>query len=109
MTKRILFHVEESLQFDTLPPQVLSTILALFGQYVVMPGAVPSGGRKLVDCVCSDAFTPSALASLGLDWVIVGMWDDKGVPLIPLNEPLYLTFRPDGEECHKWAGWPSCF
>lgn len=83
---RVILQVPEALTFGMLTPDQQAEISRVFGQYVMpMPGTIPTGGVKLVDAVTADNFHPENMAALGLDWPILGMWDNAGDIVIPLD------------------------
>lgn len=117
MNHRLILQVPEALTFDMLTQDQQDAIASVFGQYVVpMPGTVPSGGMKVVDAVTAPNFNPANMAQHGLIWPILGMWQDDGTAVIPLDEAKFLAHLlppEDGpavlHEPHRWAGWPELF
>lgn len=117
MTHRVLLLVPEGLTFDMLTPEQQDAINGVFGQYVLpMPGTLPFLNRVLCDALVNDSFDPGKLGPLGLPFDIVGMFDEAGSVLIPLNEADFMARLPEPEEGekvlaepHRWSGWPKCF
>lgn len=114
---RVILAVPEELEFDMLTAEQRDAIGRVFGQYVMpMPGTVPYGGYKIVDALTADNFHPEDMAALSLNWPILGMWDDAGTPVKPIDAMSFTKHLTPPEtgpvvlhEPHRWAGWPELF
>lgn len=117
MSYRVLMLVPEGLTFEALTPEQQAAISSVFGQYVLpMYGTIPDAGKVVCDAVAGDNFNPDNIAPLGLPFELIGMWQEDGVAVIPLNENEFLAHLPEPEggvkvlhEPHRWSGWPKCF
>lgn len=116
MAYRVLLLIPEALDFAELSTEQQEAIESVFGNYLKpMPGTHPFMGKVICDAVTADNFDPALMPGLGLDWEIIGMWQDDGAVITPLNEVEYIARIDliDGEpipiiwESHRWAGWPS--
>lgn len=123
MTKRVILLIPEKLTFDQLTEDQQTAIRGIFGQYVMpMPSTVAVNGLQVCDALASDAFNPDNIALLGLDWEILGMWNEQNQVLIPLDRTVFTeylapvnTYDEEGTELtsepatfhepHRWAGW----
>ncbi len=114
---RVILLVPEALEFSMLNEDQQAAIASVFGQYVMpMPGTVTASGMKVVDAITTDNFNPASMGQHGLNWPILGMWNSEGVPVIPLDEAVFLAHLPTPDvgdkvlhEPHRWAGWPEVF
>lgn len=125
---RVILRIPEALAFEALSPEQQEAIRSVFGQFVTpMPGTVPVGGYKLCDAVTGPNFDPERMALYGMDWPVVGLWDDTGLAVAPFDAATMLAHlpptqeydaegNPTGEpqppilhEPHRWAGWPEAF
>jgi hypothetical protein len=117
MTYRVLLLIPEGLSFDLLSQEQQSAIQGVFGQYVLpMPGTIPHDGLVLCDAVVDESFNPADMGDLGLDWPLVGIFDEAGSVVMPLDEAAFMARLPAPDtgdkvlhEPHRWAGWPKCF
>lgn len=128
--KHAIFSVPATTSLDTLTPEQRAAILSVDSQFVLpMPGTVVHEGQALVDGLTSDAFDPTVMPSLGLDWtcLYLAQWDGQSetatdiVPLdiaalAPFLAPI-VTYDDEGNVLgsepaplslpHHWAGWPE--
>jgi len=113
MTYRVLLLVPEGLTFGSLPHEAQAAINTVLGQFVnPMPNTQAAGGYQVVDAVTADNFDPNTMGDYGINWPILGMWDEEGKDLIPLNKDQFMKHLPDGAELHephRWLGWPKLF
>ena len=123
--KRILLLIPEGLTFDILTEAQQNTINRVFGQYIMpMPSTIVVDGFQICDALTIDSFNPDNMAQYGIDWTIIGMWNDIGETLISLDETELLKRlsdkvnydeegnelsreRPSLYEPHRWSGWPK--
>ena len=111
---RVLLLIPEGLTFDLLSLEQQTGINSVFGQYVMpMPGTIAANGTVVCDAVTLSTFDPTYMAPLGITWPIIGMWDNSGAIIVPLDEGAFMTHLPDPDvgpktlyETHSWAGWP---
>lgn len=115
---RVILRVPTALEVSSLSAEQQQAIQSVFGQFVMpMPGTVNTGSWKLADAVTLDTFEPERMALYGMNWPIVGMWNDLGESLLPFDTAAFMQHLPEPDdgsekvlhEPHRWAGWPSCF
>lgn len=112
---RVLLLIPEGLTFGMLTPDQQAGINSVFGQYVMpMPGTIAANGTVVCDAVTLSNFDPTHMAPLGITWPIIGMWDNTGVAVLPLDEAVFMAHLPEPDvgpktiyEPHSWAGWPT--
>lgn len=130
MFYRVILRVPAGLTAELLTTEQRAAIDSVFGQFVdPMPGTIVANGLKVIDAVTTDSFNPQAMAALGLDWEVLGLWDQTGQPVdgltlkasvflehLPARQDYDQDGKPSGEpiapvlhEPHRWAGWPACF
>lgn len=141
--KRLILTSPTGLTFDQLTTEQQAGISSVFAQYIMpMPGTISYGtetytittpdtdvietftGLSILDAVTSDNFTVEAIATLGLPFTVMGMWQwsgnaDEGFIRSSALDPSFINYLPDTTDedgnpvppvlriPNNWAGWPE--